>query len=128
MAISVVKTYREVRNATEQHRNDDAGRNFRNNFSKEVGCDWVHIVVDFSQEHRSFVGENEDDVLDCVEGNGHGHEEEGAISVLHSLSSAVAVLEENDHEDSCDDGHNNLHVRGLRQSEDVQEVPLQQQA
>lgn len=127
MTIAVVKANREIGDTAEQHWDDNTCRDLRDDFTKEVSRHRVHVIIDLSQENRPFIWEDKDNVLNGVEGDSHSHEEESTVSVLHSLSSAVAVLEQNDNEDSSDDGNYDLHVRGLRKSEDVEEVSLQQE-
>lgn len=126
MTIAVVKANREIGDAAEQHWDDNTCRDLRDDFTKEVSRHRVHIIIDLSQEDWPLVWEDKDNVLDGIESDSHCHEEESTVSVLHSLGSAVAVLEQNDNEDSSDDGNNNLHVGSLRKSEDVEEVSLQQ--
>ncbi len=91
----------------------DTGRDLCDDFTKEVGTNRVHIIVDFSQEHRSLIGKDKDDVLDRVEGDCHGHKEQGAITVLNTLDRTVTVLEEDNSENGGDDCDNQLDIGGL---------------
>jgi hypothetical protein len=117
----------KVNNATVNYRSQNTGWQFSNDLSKEVSTDRVHVVVDFSQEYWSLVWENQNNVLNGIEGNSHGHEEEGTISVLDSLKGFITVLEKNDGEESSDDGNDELNVRGLWKSDGVQEVSSDQE-
>jgi hypothetical protein len=47
---------------------------------------------------------------------------------LDSLNRAITVLEEDDGEDSCDDGDDELNIGGLREADGVQEVSAEEQA
>ena len=104
----------EVNDAAENDWSQNAHGKFCDDLAEEVGAHGVHVVVDFSQEDRPLVREDQDDVLDRVEGDGHRDEEERAVSVLDALGRAVDVLEEDDREYSGDDRHYELHVGGLR--------------
>lgn len=115
----MIKTNWEVRDASKQYRDNNTSRNFRNNLSEEVSRHRVHVIVYFTQEYRSLIWENKNDVLDGVESDSHGHEEKGSISVLNSLSGLVTVLEKNDNKDGSDDSHNHLNVGCLRESENI---------
>jgi hypothetical protein len=69
------KANREVNDATVDNWCEYTCRELSNNLSKEVRTHRIHIIVDLSQEHRSLIGENQYNVLDRVEGDGHSHEE-----------------------------------------------------
>jgi hypothetical protein len=101
---------REVTNGSEDDGSDDGGGDLSDDLSEEVGGDGVHVVVDFSQEDRALVREDQDDVLDRVERDCHGHEEECTVSVLHALDCSVTVLEKNDAEDSSDNGDDEFNI------------------
>lgn len=126
MTLSEVKTNREVSNDTEQHRYNYTSGYFRDDFTKEVRRDRVHIIINFSQEHRPLIWEDENNVLNSIEGNSHCHEEQSTISVLDTLYSIITILEKNDCKDSGNNCYDNLDVGGLRQSENVQKVSLDQ--
>jgi len=57
----------EIDNASEYSGDQDTGREIRDDLSEEVSTDRVHVVVDFSEEDRSFIREDKDDILDRVE-------------------------------------------------------------
>lgn len=65
--------------------------------------------------------------MDGIESDGHSHEEKGTISILDTLKSTITVLEENDSEESSDNGNYKLDVGGLRKTNGVQEVSLDQE-
>lgn len=111
-----------VDDAAVDHWSHDREWKLRDNLGPEVRTDIVHIVVNFSEEYRSFVWENQDDVLDGVEGNVHRHKEEGSLHVLDALHIMSGVEEEQDSEQSSQARRKKLHVRGLRQSKQVEEV------
>jgi hypothetical protein len=111
-----------VNNATKDPWSDEGSWKLCQDFGEEVRTHTVHVVVDLSEKDRSFIREDEDDVLDGVEGHSHGDEEESSISILNSLQGLIHVLEQDDCEDSCDDHHNQLDIGGLRKSDSVQEV------
>ena len=75
----------------------------RYHLAKEVSTHRVHVVVDLSQEDRSLIWEDQDDVLNGVEGNGHGYEEKCTVSVLDSLDGPINIWKEHDSKDGCDD-------------------------
>lgn len=77
-----IETNREVSDRTEDHRQKDAVRKFREDLSPEIGGNIVHIVVNFSQENGSFFRENQNDVLDSDEKSVHSHEEKRTLNVL----------------------------------------------
>lgn len=99
---------------------------FSNDFSEEVGRDGVHVIIDFTQEDGSFIREYEYDILYGVECDGHGHEEESTVSILHALYGSIAVLEEDDGEDGGDDGDNEFDVGSLRETDCVEEVTFEE--
>lgn len=121
------QTNGKVDDATEDDWSKDTNRKFCYDFTKEVGTHRIHVVVYFSQEDRSFVREDQNNVLDGVESDCHSHEEESTISVLNTLRCAITVLEKNDGEASCDDGNDKLNVGSLRKSDCVEEVSLDQE-
>jgi len=86
VARSVVQTHREVSNATEHRGHRDTERQFRRNLGPEVGTHLVHVVVHFSQENRTFVWENQNNILNSIHGNVHCHKEQGALNVLENTS------------------------------------------
>ena len=125
ISVDCVQADWEVDNTTVNYWRQDRRWQFCNNFSKEVCTNWIHIVVYLSQEDRSFIWENQDNILDRVKGDSHGHEEEGTISVLHTLDRSITVLEKNNCEDCSDNSNNELDVRGLRETDGVKEVSTQ---
>jgi len=90
VARSVVQAHRKVGNATEDRGHRNTERQLRRNLGPEVGTHLVHVVVHFSQEDRTFVRENQDNVLNSIHGNVHRHEEEGALNVLENTSVVLA--------------------------------------
>ncbi len=109
----------KIDNATEDCWSKNTHREFCYDLSEEVGANWVHIVIHFSQEDRSFVREDKNNVLDGIERNSHGNKEESSISVLNALGCAISVLEENDGEDCSDNCNDQLNIGSLRKSDDV---------
>jgi len=101
--VDKTQTNCKVDNATEDHWSKNTDRQFCYDFTEEVSTHRIHVVVHFSQEDRSFIREDQNDVLNSVEGNCHSHEEESTISVLNTLWCSITVLEKNDGEASCDD-------------------------
>jgi hypothetical protein len=75
-------------------------------FLRSSGCQFSHLIPMCG----ALVREDQDDVLDRVESDCHGHEEKGAVSVLHTLDSPVTVLEKNDTEDSGDNGDDEFNI------------------
>ena len=61
------KSNSEVNDSSKYNRSQDTSWDLRNNFSKEIGTDTVHVIVDFSKENRSFIREYKNDVLNRVE-------------------------------------------------------------
>ena len=118
----------EVNDATVYHWCQYACRQFRDDFSEEVCADWVHVIVDFSQEHGPFIWEDQNNVLDRVEGDGHGHEEEGSITVLNTLDCAITVLEKDNCENGSDYSNDELDVWGLGKTNSVEEVSAQKKS
>jgi len=138
-----IQSHSEVSNATEHrwHRNREG--QLRGDLGPEVGSDLVHVVVDFSQENWAFVWENQDHILNGVHRDVHSHEEQTALDVLESLSVVVrdclfprgcclcinigvlictGLPEEEGHERSSDASGCQLNVRGLGQTDHIQEV------
>jgi hypothetical protein len=120
---SVVETNGEVGNGTEDHRQADAVGKLREDLSPEIGGDIVHVVVNFSQEDGSFFREDQNDVLDSDEKGIHSHEEKRTLNVLPtSRGIEVGLPEQYTNEDTSTDGGQELHVGGLRKTDDVVEV------
>ena len=117
----------EVNDAAINHGGQDGSGQLSDNLAEEVGTHRVHVIVHLTQEDRTFIWEDQDDVLDRVEGDGHGHEEEGTVAVLDSLNRAITVLEEDNSEDGRDDSDNELNIGGLREAYGVQEVSAEEQ-
>jgi len=119
----VVETNREVGDGTEDHRQADAVGKLREDLSPEVRGDIVHVVVNFSQENGSLFREDQDDILDSDEKGIHSHEEKRTLNVLPtSRGIEIGLPEQNTDEDTSTDGSQELHVRGLRKTDDVVEV------
>ena len=112
----------EINDAAEDYWCQNAHWQLCDDFAEEVGAHGIHIVVDFSQEDRPLVWEDQNDVLDGVESNSHGDEEKSAVSILYSLWSTVNILEKNDSENSSDYRHNEFNIGCLRQPERIEEV------
>jgi hypothetical protein len=74
-----------IGDATEQNWSNKTSRELGDNLGEEIGTDIIHVVVDFSQKYRALIREDQNDVLNGVEGDGHGNEEKSSISVLNSL-------------------------------------------
>jgi hypothetical protein len=62
-----VESNQEVIDRPKDNRSQKARWQFGEDFGPEVGTHRVHVVVRFSQENRSLVREDEDDILDSVE-------------------------------------------------------------
>lgn len=124
MSITDVKSDWEVSNTTKEYRDEYTSRYFWNNFTKEIRRNWIHIIINLSQEHRPFIWENQDNVLDSIEGNSHCHEEKCTVSVLNTLNSVITILEKNNCKYSSNNGDNNFHIWGLGKSKNVEEVSL----
>lgn len=80
--VDSVESNGKVCQRTEQSWNYDGHWEFTEDSSEEVWAHFVHIIVNFSQEYWSFIWEHKDDVLDRIESNGQGDEEESTVSVL----------------------------------------------
>lgn len=104
----------KVDDRAEQARCEDREWKLRHNLSPEVRGAAVHIVVHFTQEHRSFVREDKDNVLDGVEGDVHADEEESSLEILDSLSSLGSVPEEQNGEEGCKSRGDDLDIGSLR--------------
>lgn len=63
--------------------------------------------------------------MDRVERNGHGHEEEGSVSVLNTLNGAITILEQNDCENGSNYSNDKLNVGGLWKTKSVEEVSFE---
>ena len=109
-----VQANREVHDATIYYWCNNTCWQLCDNFSKEVGTNWVHVIIDLSEENWSLVWEDQNNVLNRVESNSHSHEEESTITVLHTLNGSITVLEQDNCENSCDYGDNKFHIRCLR--------------
>ena len=82
----------------------------------------VHIVVDLTEEDGTLLGENENNVLNSIEGTVHSHEEESALHVLNALAIFGAVPKQERGENSSHGRGGKLHIRGLRKTHNVAEV------
>lgn len=121
------QTNGKVDDAPKDHWSKNTDRQFCYDFTEEVSAHRIHVVVNFSQEDRPFIREDQNDVLNSVEGNCHCHEEKSTISVLNTLWCPITVLEKNDGEASCDDCDNKLNIGSLRESDCVEEVSSNQE-
>jgi len=118
-----VKANREVSNGTEDHWQADAVRKLREDLSPEIGSDIVHVVVNFSKEDRTLLREDQNNILDSNEKGIHSHEEKRTLNVLPTSSSGQFRLpEQNTNEDTSTHSGEELHVGGLRKTDDVVEV------
>ena len=127
VGMNCIQSNGKVGYATEDDWRENTNRKLRYDFTKEISTDRIHVVVHFTQEYRSLIREDENDILNSVESDSHSHEEESTVSVLDTLRSAVTVLEKNDGEASSDDCNDKLHVRSLRKSHSVQKVSSNQE-
>ena len=125
---SVLVTNSEVNDATEDNWSHDREGKFGDDFSPEVRAGLVHIVVDFSEENGSFVRENQDDILDSVEGDVHGDEEEGTLHVLDTSLISLGVKEQEDGEKGSEASSEKLDIGCLGQSQEVEEVSSAEEA
>jgi hypothetical protein len=123
-AVNSAEPNREVNDSSENHWGQNSYGELTGDLSEEVGSHTIHIVVHFSQEHGSFIGEDQNNVLNSIESHGHASEEEGSVSVLNSLDGPVNIVEEHNSEEGSQDGHDQLNIRGLWESHHVQEVSL----
>jgi len=121
---SVLVANSEVNDATEDNRGHDGEGEFGDDFSPEVRAGLVHIVVDFTEEYGSFVRENQDDILDSVEGDVHGDEEKGTLHILNTGLVSGDVKEQQNGEKSSEAGGEKLDIGSLGQSQEVEEVSL----
>lgn len=105
-----VEAHEEVNNATEDGRGQDREGQLRDNLGPEVRSAVVHIVVHFTQEHRSLIREDQDYVLNSVHRDVHGNEEESTLSVLNTFLSVGVVPEENNGEESSHNSSKKLNI------------------
>jgi hypothetical protein len=117
----------EINDTTKKDWGYDTYRDLSDNFTKEVGCYRIHIIIYFSQENWSLIWEDKDNILDSIKGDCHCHKEKGSVSVLHSLRSSITILEKNNGKNSCNNCNNNLDIGSLWESEGVQEVSLDEE-
>jgi hypothetical protein len=116
-----------VADATEDDRCEQTTGELRNDLGPEVGTDRIHVVVRLSQEHRTLVWEDQDDILDSTETDAHGDEEKGSVSVLDACCVVLDVVEQDDTEQGGKDGDEELDVGCLGKPGDVHEVSLGQE-
>ena len=119
-----VETNGVVDDAAEDNGSHDREWQFGDDLGPEVGTCLVHVVVDFTQEHRTLIREDEDDVLDSVERDVHSDEEEGALDVLDAGVISASVEEEKDGKDGSEAGSQKLDIGGLGETEEIEEVSL----
>jgi len=112
----------KVANKTEQSRDRNREGELRHNLGPEVRWNLVHIVVDLTEEDGTLLGENENNVLNSIEGTVHSHEEESALHVLNALASFGAVPKQERGENSSHGRGGKLHIWGLRKTHNVAEV------
>jgi len=112
-AVDLAHADSKVNDGAEEARSKDGERQFRDDLGPEVRRATVHVVVDFTEEDRPFVREDEDDVLDGVEGDVHADKEESSLEVLDSLRVFVSFPEQENGEQGGEGGGDDLHVRGL---------------
>jgi len=117
----------EVADETEYGGDRDGEGELGNHLGPEVRRHIVHVVVDLTQEDRALVGENENNVLNGVEGAVHGHEEAGTLDVLDAFAGLGAVPEQEGGEQGSHSGGRELHIGGLGQTDNVAEVARSQQ-
>ena len=89
--INHTQTDSKIYNRAKDNWSQNTRRNFRDNFSKEVRTDTIHIIVHLSQEDRPLIREDKNDILDRVERDSHSHEEERTISILNTLSCSINI-------------------------------------
>ena len=75
-----------IHNGAEDDWGQQARRELREDLCPEIGTNWIHIIICFSEEHMSLVWENENNILNSTETDTHGDEEQSTISVLNSCS------------------------------------------
>ena len=88
-----------VDDTAEDHWGHDREGKLRDDLGPEIWSSLVHIVIDFSQEYRSFVGEDKDNILDGVERDVHGDKEEGTLNILDTSFVGLDVEEEENSEE-----------------------------
>ena len=73
-----------VANTPKNNGSEEAARELRYDFGPEVGTNRVHVVIGFSQKHRSLVREDQNNVLNSTEANTHCDEKQSTVSILDS--------------------------------------------
>jgi len=117
-----VEANEPVDDAAEDGGSHDREGKLRDDLGPEVGSRVVHVVADFTEENGALIGEDEDNVLDGVEGDVHGDEEEGTLLVLNTGFVESGIVEKKHSEDSGHASGEQLHVGGLGKTEQVEEV------
>ena len=108
-----------VHDATEDRWRQNREGQLRDDLGPEVRTRLVHVIVDLSQEDGPLIREDQNDVLNSVEGDVHAHEEEGSLHVLHTSIVKTGVEEEKNGETGGQAGREQLHVGGLGQADQV---------
>ena len=90
---------RIIDDATEDSGCHNTERQLGDDLGPEVRRRLIHIIVDFAKEYRPLIREDKDDILDGVEGDVHGDEEERTLHVLHALLRLIRIVEEKNGED-----------------------------
>ena len=83
-----------VDDAAEDDWGHDGEGELGDDFGPEVWARLVHVVIDLSKEHGTLVWEDQNNILDSVEGDVHGDEEERALDVLDTGLVGLGVKEE----------------------------------
>ena len=105
-----------IHNCSENCRSNETRRKLRNDFSPEISADSIHIIVRFSQKYRSFIRENQYDILNGIEAHGHCNEEESSLSILNSRNVILYIVKKNNAKNSRQQSNNQLYVTCLRKS------------
>lgn len=113
-------------------REDGWGENtdwqLREHLGPKIGANSIHSVVRFSQEYRSLIWEDKNDILNGVETQNHDDKEKRAISVLDTSQVLADFGEENNTKASSQKCNNKLNIACLRKSQKVQKVSASEQS
>lgn len=120
--MSLVQAARPIDNDAEHGWQNEIHGQLGSNLGKEVGAGIVHTVVDFSQEHRSFVREHKNETLDSEEGIGNEDEEKTSVSGSCSICCAINSVEGATDNARHDDGNCEFHIRSLGKSESIEDI------
>lgn len=100
-----------------EDRDEDAHGHFSQDLSPEVSTCRVHVVVDFSEEYRSFHWEHKIDVVNSTETVVQAQEEKGTLSVLDSGFVLIDVPVDGQTKEGYENGGSDFNSSSSRKSD-----------